>query len=85
MHRLRPLLGHAVYGILGTITGITVTWCCLHYWPGPDVPLWVTGLAAALLSVAALTVLSGIHARLTRPPSGRRRVHARPRHTRKAP
>jgi uncharacterized membrane protein YhiD involved in acid resistance len=83
--QFRSLVGHAAYGLLGVSLGAATTWCSLHCWPGPDVPLWVTGLAAALLAVAVLTVLSGVQARLARPRTGRRRVHARPRPTRKAP
>ncbi|MCF0086663.1 hypothetical protein B0E37_01720 [Streptomyces sp. MH192] len=89
--QLRPLAGHAAYGLLGISIGAAATWCSLHYWPGPDVPLGVTGVVSLLLSVAAVTVLSGIHARLTRPRARRarpgRRAHARPRPraARKAP
>jgi hypothetical protein len=84
--RIRSLTGHAAYAVLGISLGAAATWCSVRYWPGPGVPLWVSGLAAGLLAVVFLTVLAGAQARVAGRRRGRR-AHARPRPraARKAP
>lgn len=77
MDRIRPYLGHLVYGLAGTVTGTGSALLCLHALR-PGLSLWAVGLIAGGLALTAIGTAAWVqrrHAARRRP---RRRAHARP-------